>query len=234
MTEICVCGHKTSWHRYGGECFVKENSSISGIGERINCKCKKFEAQSGSQQAQVPQGCGKEWRMWNADNEEWDEYGKCRPSVLCPKCKDQNHSPELSEIETAKDSNSSGNHSHLRKGIEKEYGREYYKNNKDKYKKTREKKLKENPDYDKEEYHNKKNTESYKIAHRRANAKYAKNNPEKVRAKILAQTHIELKGLCERCNKVPAQHRHHPDYSKPLYVQLVCNKCHREIHKNGE
>ena len=126
-----------------------------------------------------------------------------------------------------------GTHSHLRKGREKEYGKEYYKNNKDKYKRTREKELEKNPDYDKEHYQQQKNNESYKIAHRKATAKYNKNNPEILRAKTLAQTHIKLEGDCERCEKVPAQHRHHPDYSKPLYVQLVCNKCHREIHKNG-
>ena len=42
---------------------------------------------------------------------------------------------------------------------------------------------------------------------------------------------IDLKGLCEVCRKNPAQHRHHPDYSKPLQVQLLCTKCHGDIHR---
>ncbi len=161
----------------------------------------------------------------------------------CKKFEAQNHSPSshVKLEDTPEDmpkgkvlvTNPSGTNSHLRKGREKEYGKEYYKNNKDKYKRTREKELEKNPDYDKEHYQQQKNNESYKIAHRKATAKYNKNNPEILRAKTLAQTHIKLEGDCERCEKVPAQHRHHPDYSKPLYVQLVCNKCHREIHKNG-
>ena len=52
---------------------------------------------------------------------------------------------------------------------------------------------------------------------------------DKIQAGRIAQN-IKLKGLCERCGKNPAQHRHHPDYSKPSEVQLVCTKCHGEIH----
>ena len=63
--------------------------------------------------------------------------------------------------------------------------------------------------------------------------KYREKNKYKKGVWDKAGRHIKIEGLCERCGKVPAEHRHHPDYSKPLYVKLVCNKCHREIHKEG-
>ncbi len=68
----------------------------------------------------------------------------------------------------------------------------------------------------------------------KATKEYRERNPEKKKAWSKVEKKIKIKGLCEKCQVRPAQHRHHPDYSKPLYVQLVCNKCHREIHKNGK
>ncbi|KKK66371.1 hypothetical protein LCGC14_2964800 [marine sediment metagenome] len=40
-------------------------------------------------------GCGKEWKMWNPETEEYDEYGKCRTNILCPAC--ENHSSQHKE-----------------------------------------------------------------------------------------------------------------------------------------
>lgn len=182
--------------------------------------CKEFEPQ---------EGCGKLVRT-----EDGRPLGLCGKDYSHPKCKSKNHNhPEdirLTEVQ-GQHSSGSDNSPQERK---KEYNKEYYQENKELHKISREKKLKENPDYDKEEYYGKKDKESYKKAHRKANIKYDKNNPEKLRARTLAQTHIKLEGLCEKCQVRPAEHRHHPDYSKPLFVKLLCHKCHREIHKNGK
>jgi len=78
-----------------------------------------------------------------------------------------------------------------------------------------------------------KNNSKYKLSWAKGKKKYDKNNPEKNRARQIARDNIKLEGLCEICKVNPTQHRHHPDYSKPLQVQLVCNKCHGEIH-NGK
>ena len=35
---------------------------------------------------------------------------------------------------------------------------------------------------------------------------------------------------CEKCGSVERLHRHHPDYSKPLVVQILCYDCHLKEH----
>uniref|UniRef100_A0A6C0ENY0 Uncharacterized protein n=1 Tax=viral metagenome TaxID=1070528 RepID=A0A6C0ENY0_9ZZZZ len=59
------------------------------------------------------------------------------------------------------------------------------------------------------------------------------NKPHEVRARIKAYNNIKIiKGtLCESCNEKEATQRHHPDYLKPLEVELLCFKCHRLKHK---
>lgn len=56
---------------------------------------------------------------------------------------------------------------------------------------------------------------------------YSKEN----KARCKANYHIKIpKGQkCERCKKRLAKERHHADYNKPLEVEFVCRKCHKEI-----
>lgn len=50
-----------------------------------------------------------------------------------------------------------------------------------------------------------------------------------VRAAVLAGLLPEL-GDCEAgCGRVAA-HRHHPEYSRPLFVVGLCARCHRGVH----
>jgi len=62
---------------------------------------------------------------------------------------------------------------------------------------------------------------------------YRKRNPEKKRVWDEAERNIDLKGFCEVCKIRKAEDRHHPDYSKPLKVVLVCKKCHKNIHSHS-
>ncbi len=62
--------------------------------------------------------------------------------------------------------------------------------------------------------------------------RYRRNNKEKRRTWDIAERAVKLEGLCTICKKNKAQDRHHPDYSKPKEVILVCKQCHKDIHKD--
>lgn len=68
---------------------------------------------------------------------------------------------------------------------------------------------------------------------RRFEAKY----PEKVRAHNAVHKAIRsgtLKRLpCEHCGSTERIHAHHHDYSKPLDVQWLCQRCHIHEHAYG-
>ena len=71
-----------------------------------------------------------------------------------------------------------------------------------------------------------------KLAIKKANEKYIKNNPIKRFATVAVNNAIrdgKLQKLpCFICgNKAEA---HHPDYTRPLDVIWLCNQHHREVH----
>ena len=74
-----------------------------------------------------------------------------------------------------------------------------------------------------------KTTEPYIARHRVSVKKYAKDNPEKVRAHRLAKK-IPLSPECESCGGGGLLHRHHPDYSEPLKIVTLCVTCHEAAH----
>ncbi len=62
---------------------------------------------------------------------------------------------------------------------------------------------------------------------------YRKKNTEKRKVwnKVSrGKKSVKIEGLCEICKKRPAVLRHHPNYSKPYKVQLLCSQCHKDIH----
>ena len=69
-------------------------------------------------------------------------------------------------------------------------------------------------------YHRKKPTNPEQLTKIKARAKAW---DAKCRGKL-----IQLP--CQVCGG-PSKDRHHPDYSKPLYVVWLCKKCHRDIHR---
>ena len=56
--------------------------------------------------------------------------------------------------------------------------------------------------------------------------RYKQRHPEKVAARWRADRAVPLEGMCEECGERPAEQRHHEDYSKPLEVKRLCNRCH--------
>lgn len=71
------------------------------------------------------------------------------------------------------------------------------------------------------------NKDKYYMWIKKSRSKY----PEKRKAQQLSNR-IELDGkICEVCKEREAEHRHHPDYSKPLEVMFLCHICHRQIHQ---
>ncbi len=71
---------------------------------------------------------------------------------------------------------------------------------------------------------------------RERDKKYRSENKEKRKAQDKAGRgigSIKIEGNCRICNERKAVHRHHPNYSKPRDVLLVCAKCHRKIHSDS-
>lgn len=47
----------------------------------------------------------------------------------------------------------------------------------------------------------------------------------------LANRGVSVEGkCCEKCGATGKLHRHHPDYSKPLDVVVLCRACHQAEH----
>ena len=74
----------------------------------------------------------------------------------------------------------------------------------------------------------KKYAQDNKEQRKQISQKHRKANPQKVKARALANYYIQIPAnkMCVECGINPAIERHHKDYSKPLAVQLVCNPCH--------
>lgn len=61
--------------------------------------------------------------------------------------------------------------------------------------------------------------------------KWDEKNPQKRLAQEWARVNIEIIGLCQLCKEHNAEERHHFDYSKPKEVNLLCKRCHYNLHK---
>ena len=72
-------------------------------------------------------------------------------------------------------------------------------------------------------------TEKGKVALRKAAINYRNKFPERERAHWKTQ-YVPVRGVCERCRKRTAECKHHPDYSQPMLIEMLCTSCHREVH----
>ncbi len=65
-----------------------------------------------------------------------------------------------------------------------------------------------------------------------AQARHKKKHPDRAKARQKTSNAIRdgrlIRGSCRVCRAMPAQ-AHHPDYSRPLEVDWLCFRCHREI-----
>jgi hypothetical protein len=65
-------------------------------------------------------------------------------------------------------------------------------------------------------------------------SEHKKKHRKEANARNYARNHITLEGKqCELCQSTRALQRHHPDYSKPLEIQVLCSSCHRRIHEDS-
>ncbi len=78
-------------------------------------------------------------------------------------------------------------------------------------------------------------SEKGRAVQRRANRVYQLANPEKKKARDAISSAIQYGKIqrpifCEECGLPAETQGHHPDYSKPLEVEWLCQDCHTEIH----
>ena len=79
-------------------------------------------------------------------------------------------------------------------------------------------------------------TDNWKTIKKNATKRYNEKYPEKYKAKYMVKNAIRdwklIKWIkCEKCwiSNVKL-HCHHNDYSKPLEIEVLCIKCHNNIH----
>lgn len=105
------------------------------------------------------------------------------------------------------------NHSH-----ELEFRREYYRNNKDKWKGHND--LTEN-----------EKARKIELQRERRARDRRKSKAYKAIAKAIKNGELVPSSKCQKCgngkNKIVA---HHPDYNKPLFVEWLCEACHMSLH----
>lgn len=69
---------------------------------------------------------------------------------------------------------------------------------------------------------------------------YRLNNIKKTAASQFVRDRVKSGKIkkptaCSKCNSEGKIYGHHDDYDKPIEVRWLCNKCHRQWHKeNGE
>jgi len=99
--------------------------------------------------------------------------------------------------------------------------------NKEKDRESKKKWLENNKEKRKEV--SKKYSSEHLIEHRVFTKNYSKKYPEKVLAQKKARI-IKMDSRCNKCGCAEKLERHHPDYSKPLYVITLCKCCHMGEH----
>ena len=98
------------------------------------------------------------------------------------------------------------------------------KSNKEDYKRHREKRLRKNKQWKKE------NPDFVLLLSKKGRERF----PEKYKARTAVSNALHLGKLirpdhCSECNKRCKPEAHHEDYSKPLEVVWLCNECHNKV-----
>jgi ribosomal protein S27AE len=82
-------------------------------------------------------------------------------------------------------------------------------------------------------------TEAGKLAHKRALQKYHERFPLKAIAhytltNAVRDGKIKRQEFCSECSSNQKVEAHHDDYTKPLDVRWLCEKCHKEWHRHNK
>ena len=112
--------------------------------------------------------------------------------------------------------------------------KEYYKKD---YQRNKERILKRNKEWrqnnkerkkliDKEWYEKNKDTENYKKNKRETSRQLRKKYPKKMIARNKARYLKGIPNVCEECGSNENLEKHHPDYSQPSNVVVLCRDCH--------
>lgn len=147
----------------------------------------------------------------------------------CCKCKEIKHITEFQLNKSNKDGYQKRckkcRSEHLKTHPRFEYLKQWYQDNKDIQ-------IKKNSEYRK--------TEKWKIANKKGNEKYVKNNPNKKKAHTLISNSVKLGKIpniktltCSVCKNKQAEHyHHHKGYEEKHWLDVipVCKVCHNDIH----
>lgn len=82
-------------------------------------------------------------------------------------------------------------------------------------------------------------TEAGKLSKKRAMAAYLKRHPMVYAAHVITGNAIRDGKLfpqasCSACNSTEKIEGHHDDYTKPLEVRWLCEKCHKRWHRENK
>lgn len=82
-------------------------------------------------------------------------------------------------------------------------------------------------------------TEAGKLAKKKAMDAYYKKYPMKYAAHVITRNAIRDGKLfpatsCSACNSTEKIEGHHDDYTKPMEVRWLCEKCHKEWHRHNK
>lgn len=83
------------------------------------------------------------------------------------------------------------------------------------------------------------NTEAGLKAKKIAQENYRKNYPMKYAAHVITRNAIrdgklKTENFCSVCSSSEKVEAHHDDYTKPLDVRWLCEKCHKEWHRKNK
>jgi len=81
-------------------------------------------------------------------------------------------------------------------------------------------------------------TKNGKLAHKKAIKKYRNLYPlrriaHQIIGNAIARNEIIKPDNCSICNSTKKIESHHDDYTKPLLIRWLCEKCHKEWHRNN-
>ena len=82
-------------------------------------------------------------------------------------------------------------------------------------------------------------TEAGKLSKKRAMAAYFKRHPMIYAARVITGNAIRDGKLfpqasCSACNSTEKIEGHHDDYTKPLDVRWLCERCHKQWHRENK